>query len=168
MRDWALLGTVLGLLSLATFSGQWLKHQSSLGLDTKTIDAFNSRIQAWWFFSIVLGISFFHPILTVVLFGMLAFWVLREYITLTPTTMGDHRALFWVFFFFTPTQFVLVAFDMYSLYSVLIPVYAFLFIAARALLFLGIIEDFWNELRKSNLGFLCAFIASVLSQLCCT
>ena len=45
---------------------------------------------------------------TVVLFGLISFWALREFITLTPTRLGDHRALFWVFFLFTPLQYVLV------------------------------------------------------------
>ena len=102
MRDWALLGTVLALLSLATFGGQWLKRQTTLGLDTKAVDSFNSRIQAWWFFSVVLGISFFYPILTVVLFGMLSFWALREYITLTPTDHGGPSGtLLGIFLFHT-------------------------------------------------------------------
>ena len=73
---------------------------------------------------------------TVVLFGLISFWALREFITLTPTRLGDHRTLFWVFFLFTPLQYVLVGLGMeyYGLFSVLIPVYAFLFIPARVAL----------------------------------
>ena len=67
---------------------------------------------------------------TVVLFGLISFWALREFITLTPTRPGDHRTLFWVFFLFTPLQFVLVGTGYYGLYSIVIPVYAFLFIPA--------------------------------------
>ena len=52
--------------------------------------------------------SFWARSATVVLFGLISFWALREFITLTPTRPGDHRALFWVFFLFTPLQFVLV------------------------------------------------------------
>ena len=46
-----------------------------------------------------------------VLFGLISFWALREFITLTPTRPGDHRTLFWVFFLFTPLQFVLVGME---------------------------------------------------------
>jgi phosphatidate cytidylyltransferase len=67
----------------------------------------------------------------VVLFGLISFWALREFITLTPTRLGDHRTLFWVFFGFTPLQYVLVGMNRYGLYNILIPVYAFLFIPAR-------------------------------------
>jgi phosphatidate cytidylyltransferase len=72
-----------------------------------------------------------HKSVTVVVFGLIAFWALREFITLTPTRPGDHRTLFWVFFLCTPLQFVLVGMGSYELYSIVIPVYAFLFIPAR-------------------------------------
>ena len=51
---------------------------------------------------------------TVVLFGLISFWALREFITLTPTRLGDHRTLFWVFFLFTPLQYVLVGMGVRS------------------------------------------------------
>ncbi len=60
--------------------------------------------------------------------GLRRFWALREFITLTPTRLSDHRALFIVFFVITPLQFVLVGLEQYQLYSVMIPVYAFLII----------------------------------------
>ena len=46
------------------------------------------------------------------LFGLISFWALREFITLTPTRLADHRTLFWVFFLFTPLQYVLVGMDL--------------------------------------------------------
>ncbi|MGI9427418.1 MAG: phosphatidate cytidylyltransferase [Bythopirellula sp.] len=159
-KDWALLGTALVFLSIATLLGRWLKLQTSLGLDERSVNAFNSRVQAWWFFSIVVGLAFLAPKLTVFLFCALAFWALREFITLTPTSSGDHRALFWVFFLFTPLQFVLVAFDYYSFYSILIPVYAFLFIAARVAVS-GDFQHFLERVAKIQFGLLvCVYCLS--------
>ncbi len=159
-KDWALLGIVLALLAVATFVGRWLKRQTSLGLDERSVHAFNSRVHAWWFFSIVLGIAFFQPGLTVGLFGLLSFWSLREFITLTTTSLGDHRALFWVFFFFTPMQFFLVALDYYEVYSILIPVYAFLFIAARVAIS-GDFQRFLERVAKIQFGLLvCVYCLS--------
>lgn len=159
-KDWALLGAVLLLLTLATFGGQWLRRQDHLGLDQKTVKTFNSRLQVWWFFSIVLGVAFFMPKLTVILFGCLSFWALREFITLTPTRSGDHRALFWVFFFFTPLQFILVAYNYYAFYSILIPVYAFLFIAGRVAVS-GDFERFLERVAKIQFGLLiCVYCLS--------
>jgi phosphatidate cytidylyltransferase len=127
-----LVGTVLVLLAAATGAGQWLRRRQSPQLDQRVIDSFNRRLQAWWFFSIVIILAYMLPGLTVLMFAGVSFWALREFVTLTPTRIGDHRALFWVFFFFTPMQFLLIYLDNYGLYSVLIPVFAFLFIAARA------------------------------------
>jgi len=159
-KDWALLGTVLVFLIISTLVGRWLKHQTSLGLDERSVTSFNSRVQAWWFFSIVLGFAFFLPKLTVILFGVLSFWALREFITLTPTSAGDHRALFWVFFLFTPMQFVLVAFNYYAFYSILIPVYAFLFIAARVAIS-GDFKHFLERVAKIQFGLLvCVYCLS--------
>jgi len=160
IKDWALLGIVLALLAVATFTGRWLKRQTSLELDYRSVNSFNSRVNAWWFFSLVLGIAFFLPKLTVFLFCLLSFWALREFITLTPTSMGDHRALFWVFFFFTPMQFILVAMDYYDFYSILIPVYAFLFIAARVAIS-GDFHRFLERVAKVQFGLLvCVYCLS--------
>jgi phosphatidate cytidylyltransferase len=141
------VGTVLVLLGVATFAGQWLRKRESPSLDRRAIESFNSRIQAWWFFTAVIVLAFLLPGLTVLLFAAIAFWALREFVTLTPTRIGDHRALFWVFFFFTPMQFLLVYLNKYGLYSVLIPVFAFLFIAARAAVY-GDYERFLERIAK--------------------
>ena len=136
-RTFALIGIVVLLLTVATAIGRFLKQQTQWGLNPAAVEAFNSRLRAWWLICFMLGMAFVFPKwTTVALFGALSFWALREFITLTPTRLGDHRALFWVFFFFTPLQYVLVARGeaMYPVYSVMIPVYAFLFVPARVAL----------------------------------
>ena len=45
---------------------------------------------------------------SVILFAILSFFALREFITLTPTRPADHSALFWVFFIILPLQYHLV------------------------------------------------------------
>ncbi len=130
-ENWVLALTIVPLLGLATLAGMVLARQPQLGMNPAAIDAFNSRIRSWWIICALLTVAFLSKTLTVVLFGFISFWALREFITLTPTRLSDHRALFWVFFFFTPLQYVLVGQDAYGLFSVLIPVYAFLFIPMR-------------------------------------
>jgi phosphatidate cytidylyltransferase len=132
LTTFGLVGGVLMLLTAATGIGQLLKRQTDTGLNRAVIEQFNARIRAWWVLCAVLAAAFLlGREATVVLFGLLSFWALREFITLTPTRMADHRALFWVFFLFTPMQYILIGLNDYALYSVLIPVYAFLFIPAR-------------------------------------
>src|SRR5262245_55007220 len=131
---WGLVGIVLGLLACATAVGQFLKRQPEAGLNPAAVETFNNRVRGWWMMCCLLAAAFtFPPPATVTLFGLISFWALREFITLTPTRLGDHRALFWVFFWFTPLQYVLVGMGnkQYGLFTVLIPVYAFLFIPAR-------------------------------------
>jgi phosphatidate cytidylyltransferase len=61
-----------------------------------------------------------------VLFALIAFFALREFITLSPTRRGDHRSLVLAFFVVLPVQFWLVATERFDLFTVFIPVYVFL------------------------------------------
>jgi phosphatidate cytidylyltransferase len=159
-RDLALAGVVVSLLAVASVIGHVVERQPHLGLNAAAITTFNRRVRAWWVICSLLAIAFFSPTLTVALFGLMSFWALREFITLTPTRPGDHRALFWVFFFFTPLQYVLVAYDYYELYSILIPVYAFLFIPARVAL-AGDFKRFLERVAKIQSGLLiCVYCLS--------
>src|SRR5687768_13367579 len=130
-QDWALAAVVVTLLTVASVIGQFVQRQPHLGLNAAAINTFNRRVRAWWVICALLAIAFISPTVTVALFGALSFWALREFITLTPTRLGDHRALFWVFFCFTPLQYVFVAYNNYAVFSILIPVFAFLFIPTR-------------------------------------
>ncbi len=60
-----------------------------------------------------------------VLFALIAFFALREFITLSPTRRGDHRSLILAFFVVLPIQFVLVGTARFDLFTVFIPVYVF-------------------------------------------
>jgi phosphatidate cytidylyltransferase len=71
---------------------------------------------------------------TIVLFALMSFFALREFITLTPTKRGDHVALFLSFFVLIPAQYALIAIGWYGLFAVFIPVYAFLLIPALSAL----------------------------------
>jgi phosphatidate cytidylyltransferase len=161
-QNWALAGMVAALLLVATTIGQIIKSQPQLGLNPAAVAAFNGRLRSWWIICCMLSVAFLPitPAVTVALFGGLSFWALREFITLTPTRLGDHRALFWVFFLFTPLQYVLVAMDLYELYSILIPVYAFLFIPARVAI-AGDPKRFLERVAKIQSGLLvCVYCLS--------
>ena len=61
-----------------------------------------------------------------VLFALVSFFTLREFITLSPTRRGDHRSLVLAFFVVLPLQFILVGTRHFDLFTVFIPVYVFL------------------------------------------
>jgi phosphatidate cytidylyltransferase len=127
----SLVASVLVLLGAATFALRILQRQTDTNINPAILDTFQRRVQAWWILFVTLAAALLlGKVVTTILFGFLAFWALREFITLTPTRPGDHRTLFWVFFLFTPLQFILVGWEKYQLYSVAIPVYGFLFIPA--------------------------------------
>lgn len=56
------------------------------------------------------------------------FFALREFITLLPTRRDDYSALAISFYLLIPCQYYLVHINAYNLYSLLIPLYAFLLI----------------------------------------
>jgi phosphatidate cytidylyltransferase len=130
-----LIGGVLASLAVATVVGHVLRRQADTGINRALVHQFNLRVRAWWLLlstlaaAMLLGSAGYAA--TVILFFGISFWAMREYVTVTPTRLGDHRALFWVFVLFLPLQYVLVGMRLYELYSVMIPVYAFLFVPAR-------------------------------------
>ena len=126
-------GGVLTILVIASLVGWALSRRSGDDKWRSTVANLNARTKAWW---VMVGIFAAALALgrtgTVVLFGLLSFLALREFITLTPTRPGDHRTLFWAFFVFTPLQYMMVSSGWYGLFSILVPVYAFLFVPLRS------------------------------------
>jgi len=161
-----LLGVVIGLLALAYGVSVLLQRYPEGTLNPALVERFIHRIRAWWIMCAILVAGFLlGRVATVVLFGAVSFWSLREFITATPTRRGDHRTLFWVFFGFTPLQYLLVGispdlYDLYGLYSILIPVYAFLFIPARNAIS-GDPKRFLERSAKIQAGlFICVYALS--------
>ncbi|MBM3523625.1 MAG: phosphatidate cytidylyltransferase [Alphaproteobacteria bacterium] len=115
-----------GVLVLASAIGAVLKWRAG-GRPSPVVDNLVARINAWWVMVAVIGLAFlFGKTGVIVLFALVSFTALREFLTITTTRRGDHWALFAAFFVVLPTQYVLIAIDWYGLYSIFIPVYAFL------------------------------------------
>ncbi len=128
---WLMTGTV-GLLVLASLAGAILKRTVQGDAARLVVDNFNARTRSWWVMVALFAAAIAtRGVGTVVLFLFVSFLALREFLTLTPASRGDHRTLFWAFFVVTPLQYYLVGIRWYGLFSILIPVYAFLFIPIR-------------------------------------
>jgi phosphatidate cytidylyltransferase len=158
-----LLGIVIGILAVAYVVGRLLKNYPESNLNPAVIERFNHRVRVWWLMCAILVAGFLlGRTATVVLFGLVSFWALREFITMTPTRRSDHRALFWVFFVFTPAQYVLVALSnhFYELFSIAIPVYGFLYVPARIAIS-GDHRRFLERSAKIQAGlFICVYALS--------
>lgn len=154
---------ILGVLLLI---GQWLKRQPETHFDPAIVRTFNKRVVTALTMCVVLVVALLaSEVLTVVLFGLVSFWALREFITMTNTRRGDHRTLFWVFFLFTPLQYVFVAMQTmrgneFTLFTLVIPVYGMLFIPAR-IAFAGDHKRFLERTAKIQFGLLiCVYALS--------
>lgn len=142
-----IIGGIVGLLALSSTITFFLKRRAG-GADNKVVANLDARVKAWWVMVAVFGVAIATGgIGSVILFGVLSFFALREFITLTPTRPGDHRTLAWVFFAVTPLQYYLVAMHWYGLFSVLIPVYAFILVPTRSAL-AGDSEHFLERAAK--------------------
>jgi phosphatidate cytidylyltransferase len=127
-----LVGGVVALLVVASIVGFILSRTAKSDGARATVKNLNARIRAWWVMVFVFGIAVATGgIGSVVLFALLSFFAMREFMTLAPTAQTDHAALFFAFFIFAPIQYWLVGVRWYGLFSVLIPVYAFVAIPTR-------------------------------------
>lgn len=155
---------MLFLIAITVVVGM-LRKQRDYAIDPAILDTVGSRIVAWWLlFGSLIGAFLLESSATVVLFGLISFWALREYITLTPTRLADHSSLFWVFFLWTPLQFTLVGvnrewfqsvfgIEPYMVFSILIPTYAFLILPASIALS-GDSKHFLERIAKIQVGLL--------------
>jgi phosphatidate cytidylyltransferase len=129
-----LFAGAFAVLVVASLTGAVLQRRSS-GDNAATIANLVARVNAWWVMIGLLAIAFLAGEIGVLtLFAFASFMALREFLTLTPTRRSDHIALFASFFVILPAQYYLIATSWYGLYSVFIPVYAFLSLPVLAAL----------------------------------
>jgi len=156
-----LTGGTISLLIVATIIGRVLSQRSLSDGARRTVDNLNARIRAWWIMTFVFAAAIATGGSgTLVMFGLTSFLALREFVTITPTRLGDHRSLFWAFFVITPIQYVLLAVEWYGLFSIFIPVYVFLMLPIRAAA-AGDTERFLERMAKIQWGLMvCVYCIS--------
>ncbi len=118
------LGTVGLLLSLGTIAafilptlqpGKW----ADLG----------PRMRSWWVMcALVIAALLAGPYPLILLFGLVSFLALKEFLTLAPTRREDRMVVLLVYCA-VPIAYGAVWFDNYDFFLTLIPVYLFLFVA---------------------------------------
>jgi len=161
-----LVGGVLALLLASSLIGWLLSLRVTSDKGKVTVQNLNARIRAWWMMVAVFGLAMATGgIGSIVLFALTSFLALREFITLTPTRLGDHRTLFWVFFIILPLQYYLIGIKWYGLFAIMIPVYAFLFIPIRSAT-AGDCENFLERTAKIQWGLMiCVYCVSYVPAL---
>ena len=118
----ALFGVLL-LVSLVTVA-QSLREATPARQDRR--DSLVRELRAVWIGATIFWISWAAgPAVSTVLFGLVSFLALREFVTLTDTRRGDHRSLLLAFFVVLPLQYVLVGTRLFNIFTEFIPVYVF-------------------------------------------
>ena len=109
---------------LLTFRQRASDHDEAWHAELKN---FRKLLATSWFMVVIFWMAWAAgDIVATVLFALISFFALREFITLSPTRRGDHRSLILAFFVVLPIQYWLVATEHFDLFTVFIPVYVFL------------------------------------------
>lgn len=126
----AYVALLLGLSFLAlvgTLYGNWALKRVSNPLEQMRLMAVNARMRMAWWLIVVFAIAFaLGETALLVFFAFISFFLLREFIAITPTKPTDHHALVLAFYIAIPIQYILVGFQLVPLYTVFIPIYLFL------------------------------------------
>lgn len=119
--------TLFGVLLLATI-GWFLVSLRELGeASSQRHQRFGRDLRAVWLGAVLFWLAWMSGAVgATLLFGIVSFLALREFITLMHTRRGDHRGLLLAFFGVLPFQFVLAGGRWFDLFTVFIPVYVFL------------------------------------------
>lgn len=147
-----LFGGVTALLLVASLIGFVLSRRVRSEGGRDTVRNLNARIKAWWGMVAIFALAFtFGKLVTLLLFGMVSFYCLREFISLTPTRPSDHRAIAAAFYLFIPLQYWLVWDAWLTMLTIAIPVYAFLLLPVLSVA-KGETEDFLLRTAKIQWG----------------
>ncbi len=129
MEMWKLFGGLMITLIIASSIGYGLKLKVGWSTPHVVIDNLNARINAWWVMILIIfaaaALGFYGIIF---LFFVISFMALREFLSLLYIRRGDHLALAACFYVILPVQYILVAIDWFSMFTIFIPVYGFLFL----------------------------------------
>ena len=130
----SLLFVVLfGLLMLASATGVLLSLRERRASSSMSEDRLYQRrdnqalLRSTWLMMVVFWVAWAAGDgVAILLFGLVSFLILREFISLSPTRRGDHRSLVMAFFLVLPIQYGLVWTQHFNLFTVFVPVYVFL------------------------------------------
>jgi phosphatidate cytidylyltransferase len=122
---------ILGVLIVSTvvvWGGGWVRPSADmLGLKL--------RVRSWWIMAVVFAVAItLNRVVSLAFFAFISFLALKEYLSLIPTRRTDRGVLAWVYLAI-PIQYVWVGFEWYGLFIIFIPIYMFLFLPVRMLLF---------------------------------
>ena len=118
---------LFGLLMFATMVALTRTLRSRTDAQLAAHEHFKRDLRAVWAGAVLFWVAWVAgAVVSTLLFGLVSFLALREFVTLTHTRRADHRSLLLAFFVVLPLQYVIVATRQFDLFTVFIPVYVFL------------------------------------------
>ena len=115
------------ILVALTFLGEVLRARQAPDTPNPVLETYMTRVQSWWGMVACIGLAMLTGKVGItLLFAFASFAALREFLTLTTKAQADHLSLALAFFAVLPLQYIFVALEWTGLYTLLIPVYAFL------------------------------------------
>ncbi|WP_300622171.1 phosphatidate cytidylyltransferase, partial [Dokdonella sp.] len=124
------LAAIVALLVVASVVVALMRRGDTAGRHAELA----ARVRSWWVLVFVFAVAIaFRRGVAIAFFALLSFLALKEYLSLIPTRRTDRRVLFWVYLC-VPIQYWWIWQQWYHMFLIFIPVWAFLFIAARMVL----------------------------------
>jgi phosphatidate cytidylyltransferase len=126
---------LFGLLVLATAAITAASLREHASVTAERMDGLKRDLAAVWGAAVLFWLAWVSGALgATLLFGLVSFLALREFITLQHTRRSDHRSLILAFFVALPLQYLIVGLRRFDLLTVFIPVYVFLAIPVASAL----------------------------------
>lgn len=126
---WSALGGITAILLLASGITAVLVRR-----DATRWEELKLRVRTWWIISAIFVLAIVSPAWAAAgIFAAVSFLALKEYLTLIPTRQADHLPLVWAYLTI-PLQYYWVAAGWYGMFTIFIPIYAFLFLPLQMVL----------------------------------
>lgn len=124
---WFGLGFVYTILATATIIIFMLRKRFA----DKDLAELKSRTKTWFWIVAIISVALaLGDKAAIVFLGFVSFLAFKEYLSMIPTRLEDRRVLFWAYLFI-PIQYYFAFTGEYGFFIIVIPVYAFLFLAFR-------------------------------------
>ncbi len=116
-----------GVLVALTLFGELIRARQMPGTQNPVLDTYMTRVESWWAMVALISLALLTGRLGVmILFLFASFAAMREFLTLTAKNRADHMSLALAFFAVLPLQYFFIWCGWHGIYTVFIPVYAFL------------------------------------------
>jgi phosphatidate cytidylyltransferase len=126
-QAYRILAVLLGIALLASFASALVKRRNPNSLAIRNLDA---RTRSWVVLILLSGGALLAgPTAVILLFALVSFLALREFLTQTEVGRSDQASLLMCFFVLLPVQYVLVGIAWYALFTIWIPVCGFVGVA---------------------------------------